>query len=161
MARHYGNNKFNNIGCVENKCRSKSLCKFGFYIMILLLFIGIVCGIIFVFNPSFDVFRDDEIPILSYSEFDAIMEHPDKHVGDTLKIHGVYRCNILSDGTVQSHVCVIKDENKIDYQNVEFILAKGNYPAEDIEITIRGKLGPYDNGCDGDLYRLEDAVLIE
>lgn len=90
-----------------------------------------------------------------------MMTEPEKYIGKTFRIGGVYNTSYYDVTGCWYHWCVIADATACCSQGLEFILndAKSKYPESGAEIVIEGKFGAYDEL--GITYYYIDADTIK
>ncbi len=109
---------------------------------------------------------DIDLTILSstmvYSEVSNIMQQPDRYIGKSIKISGIYLPMTGSDGTTQYPACLIQDATACCQQGIEFKTKDGNYPKEGTMMIAQGEFSPYTDAVDGQTYyHLEDTVIVK
>ena len=90
-----------------------------------------------------------------------MMTEPEKYIGKTFRIGGVYNTSYYDVTGCWYHWCVIADATACCSQGLEFILndAKSKYPESGADIVIEGKFGTYDEL--GITYYYIDADTIK
>ena len=93
-----------------------------------------------------------------YSEVYNMVYYPEEYIGKSVRMKGSYvRAEDPQTGNVY-HGCIIQDATACCSQGIEFVLAKGAYPEELDEITVKGVFDTYME--DGQYYcTLRDATL--
>ena len=93
-----------------------------------------------------------------YAEVSNMMYCPDDYVGKVVRMQG-QNINSYYDVTDQTyHSVLIADATACCAQGIEYLLADGEYPADQTEATVTGEFELYDE--DGQTYcRLKNAVI--
>lgn len=95
---------------------------------------------------------------MAYSVVNRMLTEPQQYVGKTVRVAGGYSA-FLDEATGNVYrVCMIADADGCSDQGMEFILAEGEYPELESDITVTGTLQTYEEN--GTQYcHLVDAKL--
>lgn len=101
-----------------------------------------------------------------YSTVYQLMMDPERYVGKTFKLDGVYYSGENEETGTVYHYCVIKDALACCAQGLEFVKDDGansdsaEYPEEETEIEIKGTFETYKEANDDTLYcRIANAQM--
>lgn len=117
-------------------------------------------------DPSVDYDLTEMNSDMVYSTVYQLMMDPERYVGKTFKLNGVYYSGKNEETDTVYHYCVIKDALACCVQGLEFVMNDGansvlaEYPEEDTEIEIKGTLETYKEANDDTLYcRIVNAEM--
>lgn len=101
-----------------------------------------------------------------YATVYQLMVEPDKYIGKTIKINGIYYAGQDAGTGKYYHYCVIQDATACCSQGLEFVWGDGShvypdeYPADETEIEVKGTFESYkENGDDRMYYHLANAEM--
>ena len=93
-----------------------------------------------------------------YSEVYNIMTDPEAYIGMTIRMEGECLSAYYEPTKTTYYSIVVQDATACCAQGIEYVLAQGDYPADDTEATVTGRFASYEE--EGTVwYHLVDAVL--
>ena len=93
-----------------------------------------------------------------FAEVSSIMYMPDDYLGKIIRMKGTAVSSADPDTGAVYHAVIIQDATACCASGLEYILAEGEYPPDETEVTVTGEFGLYEEG--GIFYcQLTDAVL--
>ena len=112
---------------------------------------------------------DVDLTLLSstmvYAEVSNMLMTPDKYMGKSVRMSGLYNTSYSSETKTRYHFVVIEDSTACCAQGLEFIWSgkhayPGDYPDKDTKIEIAGVFGSYEE-LGGTYYYLEVDSILE
>lgn len=101
-----------------------------------------------------------------YATVYRMMMDPEKYIGKTFKIDGLYYSGQNEETGIVYHYCVIQDALACCAQGLEFVVEDGSapdtveYPEEETEIEVKGTFETYKESDDDTLYcRIANAEM--
>jgi hypothetical protein len=93
-----------------------------------------------------------------FAEVSSILYMPDDYVGKVIRMEGTAVSSTDPETGVVYHAVIIQDATACCASGLEYLLAEGEYPPDETEVTVTGEFELYaENGV---LYgRLKDAAL--
>ena len=93
-----------------------------------------------------------------YAEVSNIMYEPDDYVGKIIRMKGQAASAYAESTDTAYYAIIIADATACCAQGIEYLLAEGEYPADQTEAIVTGEFELYDE--DGQTYcRLKNAVI--
>ncbi|MBO4914284.1 MAG: hypothetical protein J5449_03675 [Oscillospiraceae bacterium] len=94
-----------------------------------------------------------------FAEVSNIMYMPDDYLGKIIRMEGTAVSSTDPETGVTYYAVIIQDATACCASGLEYVLAKGEYPPDETEVTVTGEFELYeDNGV---LYcRLKDATIF-
>ena len=103
--------------------------------------------------------------VMVYSQVYSLISDPDRYLGKTVKMEGMYACTDMNMATEFYCACIIQDATQCCSQGIEFVLDDSysfpdDYPEYGDDIVVIGEFDTYEDG--GYTYcTLRNAKLVE
>ena len=103
--------------------------------------------------------------IMVYSQVYSLISEPDRYLGKTVKMTGMYACTETTEIEKFYCACIIQDATQCCSQGIEFVLDDSysfpdDYPEYGDNVTVIGEFDTYEDG--GYTYcTLRNAKLVE
>lgn len=142
--------------------------KFKLKISIILIFIALMLGIIFVSIGGFFTPADKSSNYIDltnmnstmvYSQVYDMINHPNDYKGKTIKAKGTCEVYLDNDTGKKYYSVVIRDALGCCSQGIEFVLKSGNPPSKGNQITVEGTFGTYREG-NNTYCQLSNAKIV-
>lgn len=96
---------------------------------------------------------------VAYAQLVNMTLTPEKYIGATVTVRGQCASSYYPVTDLTYYSVVVSDVNVCCTQGIEYVLARGDYPADGTEVTVSGEFEVYyENGIE--YCRLKDAQII-